>query len=195
MEKINAVCLYCGKRHDIGIKREKEHTVFKGERVEYDSYSLICDRENEEFIPASLLNQNIANIRNAYFKLKGSKSFEFVWYTFNKENPPKKNDSSRVNYLVAIYSRQSDITNVFTACRNDNCFTVEMGGYSIDIYDNDSESDDIVFAYAPLDFINVPDVPERLVLTRQKQEMADAIKTEQEEADMIEAMDNKRENW
>lgn len=67
-------CEMCGKEHSVEIIKEMTTTYIKGELVKYEEtvyYCSNCDEDEAYFIPSKIMNENLLNAYNAYWKKKG----------------------------------------------------------------------------------------------------------------------------
>lgn len=67
-------CEMCGKEHSVEIIKEMTTTYIKAELVKYAEtvyYCSNCDEDEAYFIPSKIMNENLLNAYNAYWKKKG----------------------------------------------------------------------------------------------------------------------------
>ncbi|NLM27581.1 MAG: DUF4065 domain-containing protein [Clostridiaceae bacterium] len=74
VEKINISCPFCEKDHMLEKRKRVTQGIVKGEIVDYEEFFYLCPITNEEeneFVPAALMDENLLRARDAYRKLKG----------------------------------------------------------------------------------------------------------------------------
>src|SRR5665647_2198632 len=66
-------CPVCDSVHSLEKRKRITQTIVKDETVEYEEiYFLcpLCNEEENEFVPAGLMDENLVRARNAYRKMK-----------------------------------------------------------------------------------------------------------------------------
>jgi len=75
LEKIEMDCPICGEQHLLEKHSRVSRTIIKDERVEFNEVYFLCSNaigsDYCEFVPGSLLNENLLNARNEYRKNHG----------------------------------------------------------------------------------------------------------------------------
>lgn len=70
IETIEMDCPICNKIHAIEIRNRLAQALIKGETVDYEQVYYRCNlsREENEFVPAGIMDENLLRARNAYRK-------------------------------------------------------------------------------------------------------------------------------
>jgi len=74
IERIEMNCPLCGDVHNVEKRVRETQALFKGEVVDYEEVYFVCDRsdeEEDEFVPAKVLDANLLKVRDAYRVSKG----------------------------------------------------------------------------------------------------------------------------
>lgn len=74
LNTIELDCPICNKVHPVEVRKRLTQGLVKGEVVEYDEvYYLcpLCDEEDNEFVPAGIMDNNLLKARDSYRKNKG----------------------------------------------------------------------------------------------------------------------------
>jgi putative zinc finger/helix-turn-helix YgiT family protein len=74
IEKNKIECPICGNFHFVEKRIRKTQALFKKEVVDYDEIYFVCKESNEEeneFVPAKVLDLNLLKVRNAFRVSKG----------------------------------------------------------------------------------------------------------------------------
>ena len=75
LEKIEMECPICGQLHSIEKRSRKSGTIIKDEKVEFSEVYFLCSNaigsDYSEFVPGSILNENLLEARNAYRRNHG----------------------------------------------------------------------------------------------------------------------------
>lgn len=70
-------CPFCEKEHEIKVLQYRERTAVKDEEIEYFKTCYFCDIEEDEFVPARLVDANLLAAKDAYREKHGLlKSFD-----------------------------------------------------------------------------------------------------------------------
>src|SRR5690554_232861 len=67
-------CPICGKTHLVEKKKRLTQALLKGEAVDYEQIYYSCNRcgkEDNEFVPAEIMDENLLRARDAYRVKKG----------------------------------------------------------------------------------------------------------------------------
>ncbi|MBN2796458.1 MAG: DUF4065 domain-containing protein [Clostridia bacterium] len=73
-ENIEINCPVCGVTHMVEKRLRETQALFKGEVVNYEEVYFLCDKaddEENEFVPAKVMDSNLLKVRDAYRKAKG----------------------------------------------------------------------------------------------------------------------------
>lgn len=72
LEKVERYCPLCDKVHLVEKRKRISEMLIKNEIVSYEEVYFFCPKsvnyEEDEFVSAGLMNQNLQNVRNAYRK-------------------------------------------------------------------------------------------------------------------------------
>lgn len=72
LEKVERYCPLCDKVHLVEKRKRISEMLIKNEVISYEEVYFFCpesiDYEEDEFVSAGLMNQNLRNARNAYRK-------------------------------------------------------------------------------------------------------------------------------
>jgi len=74
LEKIEINCPICDNVHFLEKRKRETQGIVKGEIVEYEEIFYICPVSNEEeneFVPAAVMDENLLRARDSYRKIKG----------------------------------------------------------------------------------------------------------------------------
>lgn len=74
IEKVERDCPICDKVHLLEKRKRETLGIVKGETVEYEETIYLCpvtDEEENEFVPAAIMDENLLNARDAYRKVHG----------------------------------------------------------------------------------------------------------------------------
>jgi len=74
IERIEKDCPICGNTHFVERRIRETQALFKKEVVDYEESYFICnysDEEENEFVPAKVMNTNLLKVRDAYRAAKG----------------------------------------------------------------------------------------------------------------------------
>ncbi|MDD2402663.1 MAG: DUF4065 domain-containing protein [Clostridia bacterium] len=74
IEKIEMDCPICNKVHSLEMRKRLTQGLVKGEVVDYEEVYYLCPLSNEEenkFVPAGLMDENLLRARDAYRSKKG----------------------------------------------------------------------------------------------------------------------------
>src|SRR5665648_1078099 len=74
IETIEMDCPICNKEHSLEMRKRLTQVVLKGEIVDYEEVYYLCPisgEEENEFVPASLMDENFLRIRDLYRMKKG----------------------------------------------------------------------------------------------------------------------------
>lgn len=74
IEKIERDCPICGDVHFVEKRKRETQALFKREIIDYEETYFICDQSDEEeneFVPAKVMNLNLLKVRDAYRVTKG----------------------------------------------------------------------------------------------------------------------------
>lgn len=74
IESIEMSCPICGETHMVEKRSRETQALFKGDVVDYEEIYFICnqaDDEEDEFVPAKVMDSNLLKVRNAYRVAKG----------------------------------------------------------------------------------------------------------------------------
>jgi putative zinc finger/helix-turn-helix YgiT family protein len=71
IKKVNYECPFCDQNHLIEIKKRITKSLVKNEPVEYEQVFYYCNVEDEEFVPAKIMDENLLKARDAYRVQKG----------------------------------------------------------------------------------------------------------------------------
>lgn len=66
-------CPICNKIHSLEVRKRLTEGIVKGEIVEYEEIYYLCSLSNEEeneFVPAGIMDENLLRAREAY-RMKG----------------------------------------------------------------------------------------------------------------------------
>ncbi len=66
VKKINFNCPECDQNHEVEVYEQKTQSLIEGTIVEHKETYYYCPIEDEEFIPAKVMNQNLLEARDAY---------------------------------------------------------------------------------------------------------------------------------
>lgn len=59
-------CPFCNEIHEVQIRKRETQALVKDEVVEYDEVYYQCDIQDEEFVPAKILDDNLLKARDSY---------------------------------------------------------------------------------------------------------------------------------
>lgn len=74
IESIEMNCTVCETTHMVEKRLRETQALFKGEVVNYEEVYFLCDKaddEENEFVPAKVMDSNLLKVRDAYRKAKG----------------------------------------------------------------------------------------------------------------------------
>ncbi len=74
IESIELNCPLCGDTHRVEKRLRETQALFKGEIVDYEEVYFLCDRaddEENEFVPAKVMDSNLLKVRDSYRIAKG----------------------------------------------------------------------------------------------------------------------------
>lgn len=71
LKRISYFCPFCGETHEIAVVRYMAETIIKGEKIEFQNTVYYCEKEESEFTPSKLLDENLFRARETYKKKKG----------------------------------------------------------------------------------------------------------------------------
>lgn len=74
IESIEMNCPVCGNTHMVEKRLRETQALFKGEVVDYEEVYFLCDKaddEENEFVPAKVMDSNLLKVRDAYRTIKG----------------------------------------------------------------------------------------------------------------------------
>ena len=74
LSKVEMNCPVCGKYHAVEKHRRRTQALVKGIEVNYEELYFVCERavsDENEFVPAELLDTNLLAARNSYRKTRG----------------------------------------------------------------------------------------------------------------------------
>lgn len=74
LKKIQMDCPICDKEHELEMRMRHTEGIVKGVNVDYDEIFLLCpvtDEEDNEFVPAKMMDENLLRARDAYRMQKG----------------------------------------------------------------------------------------------------------------------------
>ncbi|MCD4713590.1 MAG: DUF4065 domain-containing protein [Clostridiales bacterium] len=74
IESIEMNCPVCGGIHMVEKRLRETQSLFKGEVVDYEEVYFLCDKaddEENEFVPAKVMDFNLLKVRDAYRTIKG----------------------------------------------------------------------------------------------------------------------------
>jgi putative zinc finger/helix-turn-helix YgiT family protein len=74
IEKIERDCPICERVHTLEKRKRETQGIVKGEVVDYEEIFYLClvtDEEENEFVPAAIMDKNLLGARDAYRKAKG----------------------------------------------------------------------------------------------------------------------------
>ncbi|HZK71600.1 MAG TPA: type II TA system antitoxin MqsA family protein [Clostridia bacterium] len=74
IETIEMDCPICNKEHSLEMRKRQTQAILKGEKVDYEEVYYLCpisDEDENEFVPASLMDENLLRVRDAYRMKKG----------------------------------------------------------------------------------------------------------------------------
>ena len=69
IEKIEKDCPICNKTHLLEMRKGLKRAIIKGDIVEYEAVYFLCTMSNEEeneFVSAGLMDENLERARDAY---------------------------------------------------------------------------------------------------------------------------------
>lgn len=85
LEKVERYCPLCDKVHLVEKRKRISEMLIKNEIVSYEEVYFFCPKsvnyEEDEFVSAGLMNQNLQNARNAYRKKHNA---SHLWYFFKE---------------------------------------------------------------------------------------------------------------
>jgi len=64
----NYDCPFCEEEHDVQIKKRMAKANFKGVIIEYEQIVYYCSIEEDEFVPAKIMDENLLRARDSYRK-------------------------------------------------------------------------------------------------------------------------------
>jgi len=71
---VNMNCPFCGKAHLLEQRKRLSKAVVKDEMIDYEEIYFLCplsDEDENEFVPAGLMDENLLRARNSYRQTKG----------------------------------------------------------------------------------------------------------------------------
>ncbi len=74
VESIVMSCPICGGTHMVEKRLRETQALFKGEVINYEEVYYLCDKaddEENEFVPAKVMDSNLLKVRDAYRTIKG----------------------------------------------------------------------------------------------------------------------------
>ena len=74
VESIEMSCPICGGTHMVEKRLRETQALFKGEVINYEEVYFLCDKaddEENEFVPAKVMDSNLLKVRDAYRAIKG----------------------------------------------------------------------------------------------------------------------------
>lgn len=74
IERIEMNCPVCGGTHAVEKRLRETQALFKGDVVNYEEVYFLCDHaddEENEFVPAKVMDSNLLKVRDAYRTMKG----------------------------------------------------------------------------------------------------------------------------
>ncbi|WP_010199947.1 hypothetical protein [Bacillus sp. m3-13] len=69
VKKLNYDRPFCDQYHEVEVYNEESQSVIEGNIVTHEETYYFCPNENEEFIPAKVMYENLLSAREAYRKL------------------------------------------------------------------------------------------------------------------------------
>lgn len=67
-------CPFCNKTHSLEQRKRLSQSIVKDEAVNYEEIYFLCplsDEDENEFVPAGLMDENLLRARNSYRQKKG----------------------------------------------------------------------------------------------------------------------------
>lgn len=71
IKKIEYDCPFCEEKHEVEVWKYESKTKVKDQEINYIKKSYYCPIEDDEFLPAKILDENLFNSREAYRKVNG----------------------------------------------------------------------------------------------------------------------------
>jgi putative zinc finger/helix-turn-helix YgiT family protein len=71
LKNLNYLCAFCGEIHEVEVYEERAETIIEGTPIQYNEIYYYCRIEDDEFIPAKLLSQNLLAAKDAFRKNNG----------------------------------------------------------------------------------------------------------------------------
>lgn len=71
IEEVERDCPYCNKVHKLDFRRRTDKIIMKDKSVEYEEFYYLCplvesQEEDNEFVPAKLMDENLSRAKYAY---------------------------------------------------------------------------------------------------------------------------------